>query len=155
MKQWAWALAQGASHFTYYEIRPIPVHSAKDGSEVLVTDCSGLTTILCYWAGMPDPNGLGYNGEGNSDTMYDYLPHIALADAFPGDLVIYGPSWATLHVATIGPSPAGVATQDVPYVYSFGSSQGPLYMPLKDLNDAFPGQPVTYCQIVSPSSVKQ
>ena len=44
----------------YGEIRPIPLGRTLP----LTTDCSGFVTICYYLAGAPDPNGLGYSGQG-------------------------------------------------------------------------------------------
>jgi len=60
-------------------------------------DCSAFAT-WCYWvAGAPDPNGLGYNGQGWTGTQVDHGK--VVKDPKPGDLVFYGPGPNRTHVA--------------------------------------------------------
>lgn len=52
-------------------------------------DCSTFATKAYKFAGAPDPNGLGYDGSGNTGTMRAHGRLVALAAAQPGDLVHY------------------------------------------------------------------
>ena len=56
----------------YGEVRPIPLGRTLP----LTTDCSGFVTLCYYLAGAPDPNGLGYSGEGWTGTLLGHLPPI-------------------------------------------------------------------------------
>jgi peptidoglycan hydrolase-like protein with peptidoglycan-binding domain len=60
-------------------------------------DCSSFAT-WCYWAaGAPDPNGLGYNGQGYTGTQVQHGK--TTNDLRPGDLVFYGAGSVPGHVA--------------------------------------------------------
>src|SRR5713226_439418 len=73
----------------YAEVRPIPVHIPVK-HRPFTTDCSGFITILAKWAGVPDPNGRGYSGEGFTGTLLAHLPHIPFDRTWRGDLVVFG-----------------------------------------------------------------
>lgn len=83
-------------------------------------DCSSFST-WCYWvAGVLDPNGLNYNGEGYTGTLVNHGRRVTLAQAKPGDLVFYG--WRD-----------GIPTHVAVYigngrVISHGSEAGPLLL---------------------------
>lgn len=81
-------------------------------------DCSSYST-WCYWvAGMPDPNGRGYDGYGYTGTLTQRGWRVSAPN--PGDLVFYGgSSSAPYHVAIyIGGG----------QVVSHGSESGPLVL---------------------------
>ena len=93
--------------FTYDEIRPMPLTTRLP----ITTDCSGFVT-LCYWlAGAPDPNGLGYSGEGYTGTLLSHGQHITLDKVIPGDVIVYGPGtgWHTALVVEKGADPVTVS----------------------------------------------
>ena len=56
------------SGINYAETRPIPLHT-KVWSHHFTTDCSGFVTLMAKWAGIPDPNGLNYDGQGDTGTL--------------------------------------------------------------------------------------
>ncbi len=60
------------SRIHYSEVRPIPV-DLSFGELPFTTDCSGFVTMLARWAGLPDPNGLGYSGSGYTGTLLTHL----------------------------------------------------------------------------------
>lgn len=63
-------------------------------------DCSSFATWCYYVAGLPDPNGYGYDGLGYTGTLTHHGTSIALINAKPGDLVFYGGSFGIpSHVA--------------------------------------------------------
>lgn len=82
-------------------------------------DCSSFAT-WCYWiAGADDPNGFGYNGYGNTGSLWPRGKHVTIAQCRVGDLVFY--RWENGepgHVAIW----AGNGK-----VVSNGSEPGPLY----------------------------
>lgn len=85
-------------------------------------DCSSFAT-WCYWvAGAPDPNGLGYNGQGWTGTQVANGRRVSLSAARVGDLVFYGwQGFAPSHVAVyVGEN----------RVVSHGSHIGPLFLPV-------------------------
>ena len=72
-------------HFTYAEVRPMQLSRTWPWKG----DCSTFVT-WCYWMeNLPDPNKLGYDGSGNTQTLYAQGQHISLADVQPGDVVVY------------------------------------------------------------------
>src|SRR5260370_35323395 len=70
----------------YAPVRPIPLRRTLP----LTTDCSGFATLCYFLAGAPDPNGLGYIGQGYTGTMLRHLPHVPAAGAPARALVIWG-----------------------------------------------------------------
>jgi len=53
--------------YQYDEIRPMP--ASLFGAPPVRVDCSSFYTLCNKAAGLPDPNGLGYNGDGNTTTL--------------------------------------------------------------------------------------
>jgi cell wall-associated NlpC family hydrolase len=90
----------------YEQLRPIDgLHEPR--RLPLWTDCSGFSTLCYAWAGAPDPNGLGYSGEGYTGTLLRHMKAIAADAVQPGDLVVWGPPPGH-HVALVlepGPDP--------------------------------------------------
>ena len=85
----------------YGELRPMPLARVLP----LTTDCSGFVTLCYYLAGAPDPNGLGYSGQGWTGTLLRHLP--ATDAPRPGDIVVFG-AYPGRHCAialTGGPDP--------------------------------------------------
>jgi len=82
------------TNWRYAEIRPIPYqvfNQLLDGhGGIITTDCSGLATCCYKRAGVADPHGLNYNGQGFTGDMLVHLPHIPLNRAQPGDLAVFG-----------------------------------------------------------------
>jgi cell wall-associated NlpC family hydrolase len=68
----------------YGEVRPMPLARTLP----LTTDCSGFVTLCYYLAGAPDPNGLGYDGQGWTGTLLEHLPVAAAVRR--GDIVVFG-----------------------------------------------------------------
>jgi hypothetical protein len=102
----------------YEQLRPI------DGVQTvqqlpLRTDCSGFATLCYAWAGAPDPNGLGFNGQGYTGTMLTAMRRIPLSAVQPGDLVVWGPSPGN-HVALV------LESGDDPLLCSHGQEKGPV-----------------------------
>lgn len=83
-------------------------------------DCSSFAT-WCYWvAGAPDPNGLGFNGQGYTGRMIGHGSETR--DPRPADLVFYGHSHGDInHVALyVGNG----------QVISHGQESGPMLYPI-------------------------
>lgn len=73
-------------NYRYAEIRPIPGNLF--GNPPITTDCSGFVTLCYKAAGLPDPNGAGYDGSGDTGTL---IAHSKRArSAVPGLLCFYG-----------------------------------------------------------------
>jgi len=72
--------------------RKVPLH----------IDCSGFVTLCYNWAGAPDPNGTGYNGQGYTGTILNHCIPITPAAARPADLVVFGPGTGDHVVVLVG-----------------------------------------------------
>jgi len=102
----------------YQQLRPMDgLHHAHQLP--LQTDCSGFSTLCYAWAGAPDPNGLGYSGQGYTGTMLQHMTRVPLTHVQPGDLVIWGPAPGH-HVALV------VEAGPDPLLCSHGQEKGPL-----------------------------
>lgn len=126
----------------YAEVRPIAGAARK---LPLTTDCSGFVTLCYEWAGAPDPNGLHYNGEGNTGTILHACVHIKPAAAQVADLIVFGNPPGT-HVVVI------VELGADPVVVSHGSEAGPLRLPLSQEATAHPGEPLNYLSVSAPAN---
>jgi hypothetical protein len=136
-----WAAAN-AHLIGYAQVRPYP-RPAYRVKIALSTDCSGFVSLMAMWSRLAnmqgvdiDPSGYAFNGYGNSDTIFDHLPSVPLARTWRGDLVVYGPPGATVHVACL--MQGGGKTAD-PLVVSHGSAAGPHLMTLSGLSSGFSG----------------
>lgn len=85
----------------------------------ITMDCSESVTLLCRWAGLQDPNGLGYNGSGYTGTLLGHLPHYDdPKDADVGALVVFGP-YPGHHVCMV------LEPGSDPLLFSHGSENDP------------------------------
>lgn len=100
--------------------------------QYIFEDCSSSITGLYWLAGLPDPNGLGYNGYGYTGTQSAHgwvVWHLGqpLSLLRPGDLVFYGGGWPHHHVAMyLGNG----------RVFSHGTDTGPFNLPVLYRSDA-------------------
>lgn len=95
----------------YAQVRPYPKRAK---TLPMTTDCSGFATLAYKFAGAPDPNGLGYNGQGYTGTLLQHGTKIAWGGPTgqyegktprPGDLVIFGDApghHVTVYLRTVG-----------------------------------------------------
>lgn len=84
----------------------------------LVLDCSESVTLMFRMAGLKDPNGFNYNGDGNTTSMYNALGHYTDPKrAKAGALVIYQNPAHVSMVLTAGADP---------WLFSHGSTNGPI-----------------------------
>ncbi len=112
-----WAIAH-EPEIHYAELRPID--ALREPRRLpLTTDCSGLVTLCYAWARAPDPNGLGYSGQGWTGTLLAHLKPVAVDAARPGDLVVWGPRPGR-HVALVLEAGAD------PLLCSHGQERGPV-----------------------------
>lgn len=71
------------------------------GGGRLMFDCSQMVTQVLRWAGLRDPNGLGYEYAGYTGTMLHTLRHYSKPGAAGiGALVVYGPGTGE-HVSIV------------------------------------------------------
>ena len=123
---WAhWAVAHtNEIHYTESGTPPDArqmVLSAHKGQLPLWTDCSGAVTTWYKWAGLPDPNGLGYRYLGYTGTLLANGKQIEKRFIARGDVIVYGPGtgWHTALVVEPGSDPLTV---------SHGGPGGPSYV---------------------------
>lgn len=118
---WAkWCVAH-KDIFDYREIRPMPLTTKAR----IENDCSGTFTLCYYLAGAPDPNGLGYDGEGYTGTLVDHGQQIMQSQLEPGDAVIYFEDGVSVHVAMII-EPSSLTTM------SHGQQSEPAYVTVSE-----------------------
>lgn len=140
----------GAVH--YAEVRPMRTKNIATMAELqaavqapggITTDCSEMVTLLCHVAGLSDPNGLGYGGEGFTGTLLQHLPHYTSARAARvGALVVFGPPPGDHVAAVLAPDPL----KGNPRLFSHGSEIGPLDI-LLSTEAAAHRPPVTFLSI--------
>jgi hypothetical protein len=99
----------------YGEVRPVPLGRTLP----LTTDCSGFVTVCYYLAGAPDPNGLGYSGQGWTGTLLDHLDEIEAGSVRRGDVVVWG-AYPGRHCAIVLEPGAD------PLLASHGRERGPI-----------------------------
>jgi cell wall-associated NlpC family hydrolase len=97
----------------YGTVRPMPLARTLP----LTTDCSGFVTLCYHLAGAPDPNGLGYNGQGWTGTLLRHLEETAQPQA--GDVVVWG-AYPGRHCAIV------LEPGEDPLLASHGSERGPI-----------------------------
>jgi cell wall-associated NlpC family hydrolase len=103
----------------YGEARPFPLARRLP----LTTDCSGFVTLCYFLASAPDPNGLGYSGEGWTGTL---LRHLEPTDELrAGDVVVWG-AYPGHHCAIV------LEPGDDPLMCSHGWEGGPLAIRYSD-----------------------
>jgi hypothetical protein len=109
----------------------------------IIMDCSESITTICRWAGLKDPNGpnYNYNGYGNTQTMMDYLPHIALRDVHEGSIIVFGGPMSEQHAIMV--VAANPNDPENPTVFSHGAP-GVYIGPYSEIGPYFVnrGQPV-------------
>jgi peptidoglycan hydrolase-like protein with peptidoglycan-binding domain len=74
-------------------------------------DCSAFVTLCYNWAGAPDPNSNGYNGQGYTGTLLAHGTPITKDQAVGGDVIVYGPGtgWHTALIVEAGADPLTVS----------------------------------------------
>ena len=106
----------------------------------IMFDCSQAVTQICRWAGLDDPNGLGYRWPGYTGTLLAHLRHYSKPEgAAVGALVVYGPSTGE-HVSMVYEPGAD------PLLWSHGFDGGPVLIRLSKQR-AMHRPPVTFLNI--------
>ena len=109
----AWARwgVDNRNGFTYTEgpQRMSGVH--KPGQLPCWCDCSAFVTYCYSWAGAPDPNGQGYDGQGYTGTLLSHGTPVELGQLMPGDVVVYGSGTGdhTALIVDVSPDPLTVS----------------------------------------------
>lgn len=144
-------LVRHEPHIHYAQARPmvtrtiqnlVQLHTAVERPRGLTMDCSESVTLLCRLAGLSDPNGLHYNGYGNTETMLHHLPHYySPGYAEVGALVVFGVGkLATEHVCMVR------KTGSDPLLFSHGQERGPIMIPLS-VEKHYHAAPYTFLSI--------
>lgn len=111
----------------YAQVRPMRTVHLTERQAVLslqhgpglTMDCSEAVTCLCKWAGLHDPNRLGYSGRGYTGTLLAGLPHYSdPSRAKVGALVVFGPGSGD-HVCMVQQPGRD------PLLWSHGEEHGP------------------------------
>lgn len=128
------ATAGNAYSWNYREVRPLTLPPKL--AHGVNADCSFGVKVLCDWAGVPDPTGGRYDGYGNSVSIYEHLPHVPLARAQTGDILLFGPegAWHATMILEAGSDPM---------LWSHGHQGAPSLYPLS----ADTRRPITVCRI--------
>lgn len=118
-----WGL-RNTARIHYLQVRPFDVDAIANRNLPLSVDCSGSTTQLYRDAGRPDPNGRGYDGTGNTETLRSNTPQRkSIKAAKTGDFIVYGPDGRPdlQHVVVVY-----ARNGYNPKVWSHGQEAGPL-----------------------------
>jgi hypothetical protein len=115
------------------QTRPMPLRRTLP----LATDCSGFATLCYYLAGAPDPNGLGYIGQGYTGNLLRHLPQVEKEHVRPGDIVVWG-QYPGRHCAV-----ALEAGED-PLLASHGQERGPVEIRFSEEQRSQAGRPATW-----------
>jgi peptidoglycan hydrolase-like protein with peptidoglycan-binding domain len=137
-----WAVAHHDQIY-YAESRPIQI---GDPPRTLpfTTDCSGFVTLMAKWSGAADPNGFGFNGYGNTNTMLEHSPHISQAESQPGDLLVFGLDPDSVHVVALIQS---AADGNDALCVSHGRPGDPITVALSVEIAAHSGEALTFLQL--------
>ena len=120
------------SNWVYDEVRPLPIaHLLPSVPATIRSDCSFGCKLLCHAAGAPDPTGMGYDGYGNSVSIFEHLP--PAVPRLPGDIVVWGPD---VHAAMI--YSVGRDSYDT-WLWNMGSQGEPVFRTLAQEIAGHPG----------------
>lgn len=122
-------------HYTEQQVERLLDHGGS-----ITMDCSEAVTCLCKWAGLKDPNGMGYNGNGFTGTLLAHLRHYTDPKAAQtGALVVYGTGNGH-HVSMV------IEPGSDPLLWSHGREAGPVTVRLSKQRQQQPA-PVTFLSI--------
>jgi hypothetical protein len=121
-------LVENASNVHYGQHRPMRSASIISVAQLLgkvatnpgiTMDCSETVTLICRLSHLRDPNGMEYDGYGNSHEMWRHLRHYSNpSEAFVGGIVVFGPEGDD-HVAMVRHPGTD------PMLFSHGGEPGP------------------------------
>lgn len=115
-----------AANWHYVQNRPMKT-LGKNPDGTIKSDCSEGATATYFWAKqvtglpVPDPNGNGFNGLGNTTTLSSHNSVLAKSPYRVGDLALYN-GHVTICMAA--------GTKDTARFWSNGSEGGPYSEPL-------------------------
>lgn len=143
-------LDKHASLVRYAEVRPMSTRHLTESQldyrltagQAITMDCSESVTLICRLAGLRDPNGLGYDGEGYTGTMLTHLPHFTdWSEVHEGTLIVFG-EYPGRHVVMVV-TPNGENSS----VYSHGSYSDHAIWSLETERGYHAGEPITLLAI--------
>ena len=117
-------VATGHVHYTQTAARMTIVRGKLHPDDyqngiVIWEDCSSSVTGYYWQAGLPDPNGRAYDGQGYTGTLC--LHGVEVPTALPGDLIFYGRGRPWHHVAiAVGDDPWKVTDRCVTHGHEGG-----------------------------------
>lgn len=114
----------------------------------ITPDCSEMVTLICRLAGLKPPSGPSFpyaDGEGNSTSMWKYLPHYTHpGSAHTGAICAYGVDGDDHVNMVMEPDPI----HGNPMMFNHGGPNGPIEVRYLDMVASFPaGTPVTMLDI--------
>lgn len=140
------ATADNDRNWHYQFSRPLDFPTREQAvSGVVRADCSFGCKILCRLAGAPDPCGTGFDGWGNSVSMFKHLPHIPFSQLKVGDCAVFGRVNGEQHAVMIYQV---AKTIDATLCWSHGMEAGPVIVPLAVEKAAHPGSTLTFLEAV-------
>jgi hypothetical protein len=134
---------RGAADAATWKLSWIQAQGRLTRGEHLQFDCSQSVTQMMRWAGVKDPNGLGYSHPGYTGTMLHHLHHYTDAkDARTGALVVFGPGTGEHVAMVIEPDP----NHGDPVLFSHGQahSAGPIRL---SVERCYHHAPVTFLSV--------
>lgn len=144
-----WYLIEKEPQIHYKQVRPMQtakltearLREILDGGGNITMDCSEAVTMICRLAGLPDPNGLLYNGLGYTGTMLDHMVHFHDASkAGRGSILIIGAHTGDHACQVLVPGTN-------PLLYSHGMERGPIAIRFLDELAYHKGKPYTFLNI--------
>lgn len=110
----------------YLQSRPMLLYKAPGFARS--GDCSDSITKIFYAAGLPDPNGRDFDGQGYTGTLVGQGRFVPLKDIQPLDMLFYGYTIVATPAFPVGaPTHVAMSMGDFPLdrTFSFGSEPGP------------------------------
>ena len=131
---------RGARDAATFRLTEAEMRSRIKGGGEIMFDCSQAVTQVCKWAGLEDPNGLGYRYAGYTGTLLAHLKHYSdPSKAGVGAIVVYGPGTGDHASMVYEPG------KD-PLLWSHGFDGGPQLVRLS-VQRSYHRAPVTFCSI--------
>jgi len=139
--EFRWLIAH-EPQINYERLRPVPLGVPRRTIPAggITTDCSGAVILACKWAGVPDPSGQNYSGEGFTGSFVSHLTHITRPMVQPGDVIVLGPG--TGEHACLVLAKKGTDLE----VGSHGGTRGPLSIMLS-VEAGYHQPPVTFLRL--------
>lgn len=134
---WTWGIAH-EPQIHYRQARPMEDVRSPSRLKGLPrwADCSEFVTDGYAYAGAPDPNGRGYDGQGYTGTLLTHGKKISQSSLLPGDIVVFGRA-PGVHVCGV------LSAGKDPLLASHGQERGPIKISLSAEKKYHAGETVT------------